>query len=105
MELKRKLACPTCHESMEVHPYYGAGRAIIDSCATCQLVWIDRGELTGLERSPGRRSPAMMEVQNLVRGATQQVTGEYNSAGKPLAEAGKPLNRLGLLEIVGLLLS
>ena len=105
IELNRTLACPTCHASMEVHPYYGAGRAIIDSCAACQLVWVDRGELTGLERSPGRRSPAMMEVQNLVQGVTKQVTGEYTSAGKPVAETGNPLKRMGLLEIVGLLLS
>ncbi len=105
IELKRQIACPTCHESMEVHPYYGAGRAIIDSCAACQLVWVDRGELTGLERSPGRRSPAMMEAQNLVQGVTKQVIGEYTSAAKPVAETGNPLKGMGLLEILGLLLS
>ncbi len=99
IELERKLACPRCHESMEVHPYYGAGRAIIDSCLACQLVWIDKGELTGLERSPGRRSPAMMEVRNLVEGMPPEVTGQYSSPAQPATESG------GLLEMVRMLLS
>ena len=104
IELERKIACPRCHQSMEVHPYYGAGRAIIDSCAECQLVWIDKGELTGLERSPGRRSPAMMETRNLVEGMHKEVTGEYSSVARPATEPGNPRKGLGLLEIVGLLL-
>lgn len=105
IELERNLACPSCHRSMEVHPYYGAGRAIIDSCAACQLVWVDLGELTGLERSPGRRSPAMMEVQNLVKGVQQEVTGDYSPAGKPVTASANPFRGMGLLEIVGMLLS
>lgn len=54
-EFRRRLICPGCHHPMEVHPYYGAGRAVIDSCASCSLIWIDHGELYGLERSIGRR--------------------------------------------------
>lgn len=104
IELERKIACPKCHQSMEVHPYYGAGRAIIDSCAACQLVWIDKGELTGLERSPGRRSPAMMEVRNLVEGMHQQVTGEPLPTTKPAILSGHFPNGVGLLDIVGMLL-
>lgn len=56
-EFERRLTCPGCQSLLEVHPYYGAGRAVIDSCASCSLVWIDHGELAGLERSPGRRTP------------------------------------------------
>ena len=56
-EFERRLTCPACQSLMEVHPYYGSGRAVIDSCAACRLVWIDHGELAGLERSPGRRTP------------------------------------------------
>jgi Zn-finger nucleic acid-binding protein len=104
IELERRLACPSCHQPMEVHPYYGAGRAIIDSCAECQLVWVDLGELTGLERSPGRRSPAMMEVQHLVKGVQEKVTGDYSAESKPVTALANPLRGIGLLEIVGMLL-
>ena len=104
IEFERKIACPSCHKLMEVHPYYGAGRAIIDSCSECQLVWIDQGELTNLERSPGRRSPCMMEINNLVTG--QQVTGtnEFSATAKPDAGAANPPRGVGLLEIVSMLL-
>ncbi len=104
IELERKIACPSCHQSMEVHPYYGAGRAIIDSCAACKLVWVDMGELTGLERSPGRRSPAMMESRNLYAGQNENVTGELATAAKPATASTNPFSGVGLLEIVGMLL-
>ena len=47
--------CPSCQQPMEVHPHYGAGRAVIDSCNGCHLVWLDHDELTNIERTPGRR--------------------------------------------------
>lgn len=50
-EGKRKLDCPLCGESMECHPYHGPGHVWIDSCASCDKVWLDRGELTKIERS------------------------------------------------------
>ena len=102
IEFERRIACPGCHKPMEVHPYYGAGRAIIDSCSDCKLVWIDRGELTHLERSPGRRSPAMMEAGNLVAGQHMTVTGEYPASS--MSESTKPLRGMSLLEIVSTLL-
>jgi len=104
IELERRIACPSCHKTMEVHPYYGAGRAIIDSCADCKLVWIDQGELTNLERSPGRRSPAMMEIGNLVAGQQMTVTGEYPAPSKPEAEPTNPVRGISLLEIANMLL-
>jgi Zn-finger nucleic acid-binding protein len=53
--LERRVGCPHCGRNMEVHPYYGPGNAVIDSCARCRLVWIDSGELAAIERAPGRR--------------------------------------------------
>lgn len=47
--------CPSCYEPMECHPYYGPGNAVIDSCPDCNLIWLDAGELTQIERAPGRR--------------------------------------------------
>ena len=104
IEFERRIDCPSCHKKMEVHPYYGAGRAIIDSCADCKLVWIDKGELTNLERSPGRRSPAMMEVENLVAGQQMTVSGEYSAPKKPEAEFTTFLSGSGLLQMVSMLL-
>lgn len=55
-ELKQIRSCPACSGSMETHAYYGPGNAVIDSCARCDLVWLDVGELTTIERAPGRRT-------------------------------------------------
>lgn len=54
--LSRSIDCPQCDRRMEVHPHYGPGRAIIDSCSFCHLVWLDNAELTSIERTPGRRT-------------------------------------------------
>lgn len=53
--MKQVIDCPQCQQRMEVHPHYGPGRALIDSCSGCQIVWLDHLELTSLERTPGRR--------------------------------------------------
>ncbi|HEX6975282.1 MAG TPA: zf-TFIIB domain-containing protein [Vicinamibacterales bacterium] len=53
-ELKRQLACPVCHETMDVHPYYGPGNVVIDTCSRCNLVWVDGGELQQITDAPGR---------------------------------------------------
>jgi len=54
-ELKRKINCPACEGKMDVHPYYGPGNAVIDSCCRCQLIWLDHGEIAAIERAPGAR--------------------------------------------------
>ena len=54
--LSQVIECPQCQKPMEVHPHYGPGRAVIDSCDECHLVWLDHSELTTIERTPGRRS-------------------------------------------------
>jgi Zn-finger nucleic acid-binding protein len=50
VELQRVLSCPNCHEHMEAHPYFGGGNAVVDSCESCQLIWLDAGELVLIER-------------------------------------------------------
>lgn len=54
-DLSDPVYCPGCERTMEVHPYYGPGCQIIDSCSRCELVWVDSGELTAIERAPGLR--------------------------------------------------
>ena len=45
-ELQRKFACPSCQGIMESYAYAGTGAVIIQSCGTCQLIWLDFGELS-----------------------------------------------------------
>jgi len=53
-ELKRTVVCPSCRTAMEVHPYYGPGNVVIDTCSRCDLVWLDYGELKQITEAPGR---------------------------------------------------
>lgn len=53
--LEHSLDCPACGKRMETHPYYGPGNVVIDSCHACALIWVDTGELTQIEKAPGRR--------------------------------------------------
>ena len=52
-ELERRLNCPACRSHMEVHPYYGPGNVVIDTCDRCDMVWMDGGELQQIEDAPG----------------------------------------------------
>ncbi len=54
-ELTVVRKCPACWQPMEVHPYYGPGAVVIDSCPRCQLVWLDGQELNRIQQAPGRR--------------------------------------------------
>jgi Zn-finger nucleic acid-binding protein len=53
-ELQRQLVCPSCREPMNVHPYYGPGNVVIDTCSRCELIWLDFGELKQITEAPGR---------------------------------------------------
>jgi Zn-finger nucleic acid-binding protein len=53
-ELDRKVACPACHARMITHPYYGPGNVVLDNCASCDLIWLDFGELKQIVAAPGR---------------------------------------------------
>jgi Zn-finger nucleic acid-binding protein len=52
-EFERRVTCPTCQTRMEVHPYYGPGNVVIDTCRKCDLVWLDFGELRQIDEAPG----------------------------------------------------
>lgn len=53
-ELRRRVSCPRCERAMDTHPYHGGGNAVIDTCFSCRLVWLDAGELTVIVRYPAR---------------------------------------------------
>ena len=54
VELERVINCPACHARMEVHPYFGPGNVVMDSCGACDLVWLDFGEMQQIVDAPGR---------------------------------------------------
>jgi hypothetical protein len=54
-QLNVRRLCPTCEGFMETHPYGGPGNAVMDSCASCKVIFLDRGELSKLANAPGRR--------------------------------------------------
>lgn len=53
-ELARRVHCPQCGEMMGTHHYLGPGNIIIDTCDTCNLIWLDYGELNKAVNAPGR---------------------------------------------------
>jgi Zn-finger nucleic acid-binding protein len=53
-ELNRVVTCPACGLGMDVHPYYGPGNVVIDSCVACDLIWLDFGELKQITDAGGR---------------------------------------------------
>jgi Zn-finger nucleic acid-binding protein len=51
-ELDRRLDCPQCHRSMDTHSYGGPGNIILDTCESCEVHWLDRGELHRIALAP-----------------------------------------------------
>jgi Zn-finger nucleic acid-binding protein len=50
-EMKRRVDCPECGETMDTHPYGGPGNIIIDNCEHCRLNWLDHNELLRIARA------------------------------------------------------
>lgn len=51
-DLQRKINCPHCHRRMDTHFYNGPGNVVIDDCDSCELNWLDHGELMRIVRAP-----------------------------------------------------
>jgi Zn-finger nucleic acid-binding protein len=50
----RLLHCPLCRHEMDEHLYGGGGNMDVDSCETCGVLWLDRGELSRMVAAPDR---------------------------------------------------
>lgn len=57
-ELDRHIQCPQCGRQMDTHLYGGGGNVVIDDCETCQLNWLDYGELDRIVRAPDQEFEA-----------------------------------------------
>ncbi len=72
---------------MDAHPYYGGGNVVIDTCATCQLVWLDFGELRkiashqprGVDRSIGSATDLLERVSREEQQAQQRYDGPFKA--------------------------
>jgi Zn-finger nucleic acid-binding protein len=52
-DLDRELSCPGCGGRFDTYPHYGPGNVVIDSCVTCDLIWLDFGEIRQIVDAPG----------------------------------------------------
>lgn len=80
-ELERRVTCPSCRKMMDVHPYFGPGNVIIDTCATCDLVWLDFGELKQIADAPGQDRGRIPPSIIADAGANAAVSGRVTSFG------------------------
>lgn len=94
-ELERVVVCPSCRTKMAVHPYYGPGSVVIDTCDRCDLVWLDFGELKQIADAPGSD-----------RGTRQPPRADYFSSASAAQDAGPSiLDGPGTLDVLFRLLS
>lgn len=76
-ELQRRVQCPRCGHRMDTHPYLGPGNIVIDTCNTCNLIWLDGSELQravnapGADRGAARPQPHTSEA-DLIRALHEQ---------------------------------
>jgi Zn-finger nucleic acid-binding protein len=54
LDAGRILLCPLCRHQMDRHLYGGGGNMDVDSCESCNVLWLDRGELSRIVAAPDR---------------------------------------------------
>jgi len=96
-DLRRKVRCPVCRAAMMTHPYYGPGNVVLDSCESCELVWLDFGELKQIVDAPGNdRSTRQMPRPVMGEPFGSTITGA-RAVGHGSADAINFLALLGRL--------
>lgn len=60
----RVLRCPLCRHEMDRHLYGGGGNMDVDSCESCEVLWLDRGELSRIVAAPDRDPEAIYQGQS-----------------------------------------
>jgi Zn-finger nucleic acid-binding protein len=53
-QLDRQLSCPKCDRRFETYPHFGPGSVVIDNCSSCDVIWLDFGEMQQIVDAPGR---------------------------------------------------
>lgn len=57
-DLDRRISCPACRQTMVTDWYYGGGNTVLDTCPSCDLAWLDAGEMKRIVSAPGPDRPA-----------------------------------------------
>lgn len=60
----RVLQCPLCKSAMDRHLYGGGGNMDVDSCESCGMLWLDRGELSRMVAAPDRDPQPVYQALN-----------------------------------------
>lgn len=53
-ELERDSFCSVCQNKMDTFQYNGPGNIVIDTCHSCDQIWLDYGELQKVVNAPGK---------------------------------------------------
>lgn len=85
-ELQRRVTCPLCRQQMDVHPYYGPGNIVIDTCSRCDVIWLDFGELKQVTDAPGRDRGSRFAPARPPSEAGPRRTHSVTSGGGPLLD-------------------
>lgn len=51
-DLDRKIACPQCHQRMDMDFYAGGGNVVVAGCERCELKWLGGGALMRMVQAP-----------------------------------------------------
>lgn len=51
-ELDRRIHCPMCSQEMNTHVYGAGGNVVVSTCESCEVIWLDYGELDRIVRAP-----------------------------------------------------
>ena len=84
-ELLRQVSCPSCGRPMDVHPYYGPGNVVIDTCSACDMVWLDYGELKQITDAPGQDRGTRAAPATLESWRSEQSASKPDSDSEPIS--------------------
>lgn len=79
----RVLNCPLCKHAMDEHPYGGGGNINVDSCEPCDVLWLDRGELSRIVAAPDRDPQAVNQAYD---GSGEAAGGETDESRREFAK-------------------
>lgn len=71
---------------MDVHPYYGPGNIVIDTCSRCDVIWLDFGELRQVTDAPGKDRGKRFEIGEPAEDVRLRPTPVKTSGGGPVLQ-------------------
>lgn len=69
IDASRILHCPLCKHEMDQHLYGGGGNVDVDSCEPCNVLWLDRRELSRIVAAPDHNPQPTYEDLGVSKGS------------------------------------